>query len=163
MKLREIWINKIEVLFNDLPIVKDIFYYRFEFFELLYSEEIFISKLTYFIKKHFINLKNFEIINKQLSTADVNNFGKKTINKSVNNSTSNNTNREQYTGYNVDGDFKKTLTDTNANINNNGESLELLNPIDLLSLMNKASNVKLLDPFLNESELLFRLLYPCNV
>lgn len=163
MKLREIWINKIEVLFNDLPIVKDIFYYRFEFFELLYSEEIFISKLTYFIKKHFINLKNFEIINKQLSTADVNNFGKKTINKSVNNSTSNNTNREQYTGYNVDGDFKKTLTDTNANINNNGESLELLNPIDLLSLMNKASNVKLLDPFLNEAELLFRLLYPCTV
>lgn len=163
MKLREIWINKIEVLFNDFPIVKDIFYYRFEFFELLYNEEIFISKLTYFIKKHFINLKNFEIINKQLSTADVNSFGKKTINKSVNTSTSNNTNREQYTGYNVDGDFKKTLTDTNANINNNGESLELLNPIDLLSLMNKASNVKLLDPFLNEAELLFRLLYPCNV
>lgn len=163
MKLREIWINKIEVLFNDLPIVKDIFYYRFEFFELLYNEEIFISKLTYFIKKHFINLKNFEIINKQLSTADVNSFGKKTINKSVNTSTSNNTNREQYTGYNVDGDFKKTLTDANANINNNGESLELLNPIDLLNLMNKASNVKLLDPFLNEAELLFRLLYPCNV
>lgn len=163
MKLREIWINKIEVLFNDIPIVKDIFYYRFEFFELLYNEEIFISKLTYFIKKHFINLKNFEIINKQLSTANIDSFGKKTINKSVNNSTSNNTNREQYTGYNVDGDFKKTLTDTNANINNNGESLELLNPIDLLNLMNKATNVKLLDPFLNEAELLFRLLYPCNV
>lgn len=163
MKLREIWINKIEVLFNDIPIVKDIFYYRFEFFELLYSEEIFISKLTYFIKKHFINLKNFEIINKQISTANIDSFGKKTVSKSTNNTASNSANREQYSGYSVDGDFKKTLVDSNANANNSGESLEILNPIDLLSLMNKASNVKLLDPFLNEAELLFRLLYPCNV
>lgn len=162
MKLIEIW-NNIEILFNEIPIVKTLFYKRYNNFELLYNENIFTDRLNYFIQKHLVNLKNFELINQQVINTTINNYGKKTIAKGNNNTVNNGSNREQYTGYNVDGDFKKTLTDLNSTSNNTNEVIELLNPAELLLLMNKTSNITLLNTFFNEVELLFKTIYPCNL
>lgn len=162
MKLIEIW-NNIEILFNEIPIVKTLFYKRYNNFELLYNENIFTDRLNYFIQKHLVNLKNFELINQQVINTTINNYGKKTIAKGNNNTVNNGSNREQYTGYSVDGDFKKTLTDLNSTSNNTNEVIELLNPAELLLLMNKTSNITLLNTFFNEVELLFKTIYPCNL
>lgn len=162
MKLIEIW-NNIEILFNEIPIVKTLFYKRYNNFELLYNENIFTDRLNYFIQKHLVNLKNFELINQQVINTTINNYGKKTIAKGNNNTVNNGSNREQYSGYSVDGDFKKTLTDLNSTSNNTNEVIELLNPAELLLLMNKTSNITLLNTFFNEVELLFKTIYPCNL
>lgn len=162
MKLIEIW-NNIEILFNEIPIVKTLFYKRYNNFELLYNENIFTDRLNYFIQKHLVNLKNFELINSQVINTAINEYGKKTIAKGNNNTVNNGSNREQYSGYSVDGDFKKTLTDLNSTSNNTNEVIELLNPAELLLLMNKTSNITLLNTFFNEVELLFKTIYPCNL
>lgn len=162
MKLIEIW-NNIEILFNEIPIVKTLFYKRYNNFELLYNENIFTDRLNYFIQKHLVNLKNYELINQQVINTTINNYGKKTIAKGNNNTVNNGSNREQYSGYSVDGDFKKTLTDLNSTSNNTNEVIELLNPAELLLLMNKTSNITLLNTFFNEVELLFKTIYPCNL
>lgn len=162
MRLIEIW-NNIEILFNEIPIVKTLFYKRYNNFELLYNENIFTDRLNYFIQKHLVNLKNYELINQQVINTTINNYGKKTIAKGNNNTVNNGSNREQYSGYSVDGDFKKTLTDLNSTSNNTNEVIELLNPAELLLLMNKTSNITLLNTFFNEVELLFRTIYPCNL
>lgn len=162
MKLIEIW-NNIEILFNEIPIVKTLFYKRYNNFELLYNENIFTNRLNYFIQKHLVNLKNFELINQQVINTTINNYGKKTIAKGNNNTVNNGSNREQYSGYSVDGDFKKTLTDLNSTSNNTNEVIELLNPAELILLMNKTSNITLLNSFFNEVELLFKTIYPCNL
>lgn len=162
MKLIEIW-NNIEILFNEIPIVKTLFYKRYNNFELLYNENIFTDQLNYFIQKHLVNLKNFELINSQVINTAINEYGKKTIAKGNNNTVNNGSNREQYSGYSVDGDFKKTLTDLNSTSNNTNEVIELLNPAELLLLMNKTSNITLLNTFFNEVELLFKTIYPCNL
>lgn len=162
MRLIEIW-NNIEILFNEIPIVKTLFYKRYNNFELLYNENIFTDRLNYFIQKHLVNLKNYELINQQVINTTINNYGKKTIAKGNNNTVNNGSNREQYSGYSVDGDFKKTLTDLNSTSNNTNEVIELLNPAELLLLMNKTSNITLLNTFFNEVELLFKTIYPCNL
>lgn len=162
MKLIEIW-NNIEILFNEIPIIKTLFYKRYNNFELLYNENIFTDRLNYFIQKHLVNLKNYELINQQVINTTINNYGKKTIAKGNNNTVNNGSNREQYSGYSVDGDFKKTLTDLNSTSNNINEVIELLNPAELLLLMNKTSNITLLNTFFNEVELLFKTIYPCNL
>lgn len=130
---------------------------------MLYNENIFTDRLNYFIQKHLVNLKNYELINQQIINTTINNYGKKTIAKGNNNTVNNGSNREQYSGYSVDGDFKKTLTDLNSTSNNTNEVIELLNPAELLLLMNKTSNITLLNTFFNEVELLFRTIYPCNL
>lgn len=130
---------------------------------MLYNENIFTDRLNYFIQKHLVNLKNFELINSQVINTAINEYGKKTIAKGNNNTVNNGSNREQYSGYSVDGDFKKTLTDLNSTSNNTNEVIELLNPAELLLLMNKTSNITLLNTFFNEVELLFKTIYPCNL
>lgn len=162
MKLSDIW-NEIEPLFGNLENTKEIFYLRYFYLKIKYEKEIFKKMLSFIIKKNIIFLKNFEIANQIAQNQTIDNLHNQSETTSTNNASAENTSREIYTGFSVDGDFKKNINNGTNTANNNTITKNKDNPIETYKKLNDLKKIDLIEDFLISVSTLFITFYSANI
>lgn len=163
MTLINIW-GEIEPIFNsDLLITKEYFFNSYQRYEIRYSKELFIEKLKAFVNKHYSNLKKFELLNGNIKNANNDSFIRKSESATTGNNRGDSTSKDQYTGFGVDGDFKKTINNSNSVVDSNNTSTQHIDPLEIWNKIEIPKEPRLLEPFLKDAELLFVTIFSINI